>query len=63
MLDSVVIPALNEANNIQQAIAAARRDYTPDEIEIIVVDGGSIDETPHIARSAGARVIHEPRPG
>jgi rSAM/selenodomain-associated transferase 2 len=45
VLVSVIIPALNEAENIQQAVTAARRDYTPDEVEIIVVDGGSEDST------------------
>lgn len=48
LLVSVVIPALNEAKNIERAIAAARRDYTPDEVEIIIVDGGSCDGTPDL---------------
>jgi rSAM/selenodomain-associated transferase 2 len=46
MLVSVIIPALNEADHIQRAIAAARRDYASDEVEIVVVDGGSSDGTP-----------------
>ncbi|HUV88141.1 MAG TPA: TIGR04283 family arsenosugar biosynthesis glycosyltransferase [Anaerolineae bacterium] len=45
---SVIIPALNEVEHIQQAIAAARGDYTPDEVEVIVVDGGSSDGTPEL---------------
>lgn len=45
MLVSVIIPALNEAENIARCIADARRDYTRDEVEIIVVDGGSTDGT------------------
>ena len=45
---SVIIPALNEAQNIQQVIAAARRDYTPAEVETVVVDGGSTDGTPDL---------------
>jgi glycosyltransferase involved in cell wall biosynthesis len=45
MLVSVIIPALNEAQHIRQAIAAARRDYTLDQVEIIVVDSGSTDST------------------
>ena len=48
MLVSVIIPALNEANNIQQTITAAQRDYTPAEVEIIVVEGGSTDGTPDL---------------
>ncbi|MGC9398482.1 MAG: TIGR04283 family arsenosugar biosynthesis glycosyltransferase [Anaerolineae bacterium] len=46
MLVSVIIPALNEAENITRCIADARRDYTRDEVETIVVDGGSVDGTP-----------------
>ena len=45
MLVSVIIPALNEAENIARCSADARRDYTRDEVEIIVVDGGSTDGT------------------
>jgi rSAM/selenodomain-associated transferase 2 len=44
-LVSVIIPALNEVENIAVTITATRRQYTPDEIEIIVVDGGSTDGT------------------
>ena len=46
MLVSVIIPALNEAENIGKTMLAARRDYPPDAVEIIVVDGGSTDGTP-----------------
>ena len=60
MLASVVIPALNEANNIQQTITAARRDYTPDEVEIIVVDGGSSDSTPDMV-PPDVTLIRSPR--
>ncbi len=45
MLVSVIIPALNEAENIRDCVEAARRDYDRDEVEIIVVDGGSSDGT------------------
>jgi rSAM/selenodomain-associated transferase 2 len=48
MLVSVIIPALNEAQNIQACIAAAQRRYAPDQVEIIVVDGGSHDGTPEL---------------
>lgn len=45
MLASVIVPALNEAGNIAQAIAAIRRQYSTGEVEIVVVDGGSQDGT------------------
>jgi len=45
MLVSVIIPSLNEEAYISEAIQAARRDYAPEDLEIIVVDGGSRDRT------------------
>lgn len=51
---SVIIPALNEAQTIAQAIGSAS---TGPDVEVIVVDGGSHDGTPQIARVMGARVF------
>src|SRR5215510_3391956 len=56
---SLVIPALNEERGIVATIERAPREIR----EIIVVDGGSKDETAARARHAGARVIVEPRRG
>lgn len=50
---SVIIPTLNEAKHIEKTIRKAR----DDEVEIIVVDGGSIDDTIAKATEAGAQVI------
>jgi glycosyltransferase involved in cell wall biosynthesis len=49
---SVVIPTLNEAAQIGQAVSDLSWAN-----EVIVVDGGSTDGTPAIAEAAGARVI------
>lgn len=56
---SVVIPAYNEELSVQESIdeivaAFADTDY---EMEIIVVDDGSSDDTARRAKKAGARVI------
>lgn len=45
MLASVIIPALNEADNIKRTVQAARGTYLLSDVEIIVVDGGSTDGT------------------
>jgi len=50
---SVVIPALNEIDHIAAAVASARHEAC----EVIVVDGGSTDDTAQAARQAGAQVI------
>jgi glycosyltransferase involved in cell wall biosynthesis len=62
---SVVIPCLNEAENIQECVGlafAALRDAGLDG-EVIVVDNGSEDGSAALARTAGATVIEEPRRG
>jgi glycosyltransferase involved in cell wall biosynthesis len=57
---SVIIPALNEAENI----AAVVRELPWRLIrECIVVDNGSTDTTASVAQAAGAKVISEPLPG
>ena len=59
MIVKVVIPALNEEN----ALAQVLRDV-PDAVdEVIVVDNGSKDQTPHIAQQQGATLLKEPTPG
>ena len=53
-LISVIIPTLNEAKTIKSTISNLNKCK---QTEIIVVDGGSQDETVEIARSMGARVL------
>jgi len=58
---SVVIPTFNEAANIQRLVRYLL-DSDPD-LEVIVSDGGSTDDTQQLARAAGARVIQSPKKG
>jgi rSAM/selenodomain-associated transferase 2 len=51
---SIIIPTLNEAANIKTAIATTQ---SGTNIEVIVVDAGSQDETVVIAHSLGVKVI------
>lgn len=58
---SVVIPALDEERHILPALRSARRAFGADA-ELVVVDGGSTDRTPELARRR-ARVVLESQPG
>ncbi|MEH2418010.1 TIGR04283 family arsenosugar biosynthesis glycosyltransferase [Nostoc sp.] len=51
---SIIIPTLNEAGNIKEAIVTTQESIN---IEIIVVDAGSQDGTLEIAKSLGVTVI------
>ncbi len=57
---AVVIPALNEAVALAELLPALLACGVG---EVIVVDGGSTDNTVAVAEAAGARVIVEPRRG
>ena len=45
MLVSAIIPTLNEEVNIAKTIKSIRQSYSLDELEVIVADGGSTDDT------------------
>lgn len=57
---SVIIPAYNEENSIAHVISDIPTDLVQ---EVIVVNNNSSDNTPEIARAAGATVLDEPQPG
>lgn len=54
----LVIPCRNEAGALPALLARV-----PEGLATIVVDNGSTDGTAQVAARAGARVVHEPRPG
>ncbi len=64
-LVSVVIPCLNEAENIEACVRSARRVLQGMDIagEVVVADNGSSDNSAAIAQAAGARVVLETRRG
>ena len=58
---SIVLPAKNESAAIGSTVAGIRQQY-PDtaEVEVLVVNDGSSDDTAAVAQAAGARVVHHP---
>jgi hypothetical protein len=65
VLLSVVIPCLNEEENITQVVTLARDVMQREGIrgEVVVADNDSDDRSAELAAAAGARVVHEPRRG
>lgn len=59
---SIVIPMYNEARHIARTLLAAQRaaNVAGLECELIVVDNGSQDQGPEIARQSGAQVLVVP---
>jgi rSAM/selenodomain-associated transferase 2 len=53
---SVIIPSLNEAGGITRTIASLRKAKLDD---ILIVDGGSADDTKAIARDLGCSVLED----
>jgi glycosyltransferase involved in cell wall biosynthesis len=62
---SVVIPCLNEAENIEHCVLAARAALDRMDVrgEVIVADNASEDDSAALAARAGAHVVVEPRRG
>jgi glycosyltransferase involved in cell wall biosynthesis len=57
MICAAVIPCLNEGTGIAALVSALRQQVS----FVLVVDDGSTDETAHLAKGAGATVIHHER--
>jgi glycosyltransferase involved in cell wall biosynthesis len=64
-LVSVVIPCLNEAENIEACVSAALEAIARMGAsgEVVVADNDSEDDSAHLAERAGARVVQERRRG
>jgi len=63
---SIILPALNEAETIGKVIQEIPREKLEQEgyqVEVVVVDNNSTDQTGRIATEKGARVIAESRKG
>ncbi|MEV8526329.1 glycosyltransferase family 2 protein [Streptomyces sp. NPDC052000] len=54
----IVLPCLDEAEALPWVLSRI-----PDGWRAVVVDNGSTDGSPEVARALGARVVHEPRRG
>jgi glycosyltransferase involved in cell wall biosynthesis len=65
ILVSVVIPCLNEEENIEACVTSALAAMAEAGIpgEVVVADNASEDRSAELAAAAGARVVHEPRRG
>src|SRR3954447_18283168 len=62
---SVVIPCLNEEENIEACVRSALSSMQEAGIpgEVVVADNDSEDRSAELATAAGARAVHEPRRG
>lgn len=56
-LISIVMPAYNAERTIELALRSIRMQTIADQIEILVIDGGSTDATREIARQYGAVIL------
>lgn len=63
MTISVIIPTFNEADNIRPLVEAVRTYGGQAVTQILVIDGGSSDQTVALAQQAGATVRRSPASG
>ncbi len=60
---SIIIPVLNEEKKIKNTLTAILNNSNKDQIEIIIIDGGSTDETVKIVQSMGITIYISPQKG
>ncbi len=61
---SLIIPVRDGSALLRGCLSSIRAMAFPhDELEVLVVDNGSTDDTVEVARSLGVRVVRESRPG
>ncbi|MBD5531537.1 MAG: glycosyltransferase family 2 protein [Lachnospiraceae bacterium] len=61
-LVSIIIATYNSAKHLGKVLEAIRRqNYPQDSVEILIVDGGSSDETCTLAQKNGCIVLHNPK--
>jgi succinoglycan biosynthesis protein ExoA len=58
---SVIVPARNEAANVDACVRSILAQQVPGGMEVIVADGRSADATARLARAAGATVVENPQ--
>ncbi len=57
---AIVMPALNEADNLPEVLARAPREVDGRSVRVIVVDDGSSDDTSAVAAGCGAIPVRSP---
>lgn len=61
ILFSIIMPTYNSERTIEKALQSIRmQDLNAEEIEILVIDGGSADRTIEIAQKYGATILENP---
>jgi glycosyltransferase involved in cell wall biosynthesis len=58
---SIVIPVLNSGNVLKNCLQSIRsQNYPQDRVEILILDGGSVDETLSIAKKFSCKIFQNP---
>ncbi|WP_320055928.1 mycofactocin biosynthesis glycosyltransferase MftF [Desulfuromonas thiophila] len=56
---SIIIPVKDRAEDLRQCLTSLQQlNYPADKLEVLVVDDGSSDATPDVARQLGAHLLH-----